>query len=46
VAELADIQALAATGVIEGCIVGKALYEQRFTLGEARQAAQRGILEK
>jgi phosphoribosylformimino-5-aminoimidazole carboxamide ribotide isomerase len=46
VAEVADIQALAATGVIEGCIVGKALYEQRFTLGEARQAAQRGILEK
>ncbi len=46
VAELTDIQALAATGVVEGCVVGKALYEQRFTLGEARQTAQRGILEK
>ncbi len=38
VADLADLQALAATGVIEGCIVGKALYEGRLTLRAAFQA--------
>ncbi|MCS7078486.1 MAG: 1-(5-phosphoribosyl)-5-[(5-phosphoribosylamino)methylideneamino]imidazole-4-carboxamide isomerase [Chloracidobacterium sp.] len=37
VATLADLQALAATGVVEGCIVGKALYEGRFSLRAALQ---------
>ncbi|OYT71552.1 MAG: 1-(5-phosphoribosyl)-5-[(5-phosphoribosylamino)methylideneamino]imidazole-4-carboxamide isomerase [Chloracidobacterium sp. CP2_5A] len=46
VADLPDLQALAATGVIEGCIVGKALYEGRFTLRAAWQAVGGAILEK
>ncbi len=46
VADLADLQALAATGVIEGCIVGKALYEGRFTLRAALQAVGGELLEK
>ena len=39
VASLADIEALAVTGVIEGVIVGRALYEEAFTLPEAIAAA-------
>jgi phosphoribosylformimino-5-aminoimidazole carboxamide ribotide isomerase len=40
---LADLRALAALGepALVGVIVGKALYEQRFTVQEALQALQR-----
>ena len=40
VSSLADLKALAAEGV-RGAIVGKALYENRFTLKEALEAAQK-----
>jgi phosphoribosylformimino-5-aminoimidazole carboxamide ribotide isomerase len=46
IATLSDICDLLATGVVEGCIVGKALYEQRFSLREALQVVQCRILEK
>ena len=42
VSTLGDIRALAAAGddVIEGCIIGRALYEGNFTLAEALAAAK------
>jgi phosphoribosyl isomerase A len=40
ISELKDLTALAETGVIEGSIVGKALYAGRFTLPEALAAVQ------
>jgi len=40
VSGLADLQALARTGV-EGVIIGKALYEGRFSLRDARLTLQR-----
>ncbi|MDM8246314.1 HisA/HisF-related TIM barrel protein [Collinsella tanakaei] len=42
VSTLDDIRALAAAGddVIEGCIIGRALYEGNFTLAEALSAAK------
>ena len=42
VSTLDDIRALAAAGddVIEGCIIGRALYEGNFTLAEALAAAK------
>ena len=38
VSTLDDIRALASLGGIGGVIVGKALYEQRFTVAEALAA--------
>jgi phosphoribosylformimino-5-aminoimidazole carboxamide ribotide isomerase len=35
---LADLEALAAVGGLDGVIVGKALYERRFTVAQARAA--------
>ena len=40
ISELKDLTALAETGVIEGSIVGKALYAGRFTLPEALAAVR------
>lgn len=42
IATLNDVRALAQLepGVIEGAIIGRALYEKRFTLAQALQAAQ------
>ena len=40
ISELKDLVALAETGVIEGSIVGKALYAGRFTLPEALEAVK------
>ncbi|GAA4545834.1 bifunctional 1-(5-phosphoribosyl)-5-((5-phosphoribosylamino)methylideneamino)imidazole-4-carboxamide isomerase/phosphoribosylanthranilate isomerase PriA [Pseudonocardia xishanensis] len=40
ISELKDLVALAETGVIEGSIVGKALYAGRFTLPEALAAVR------
>ncbi|MCF7548420.1 bifunctional 1-(5-phosphoribosyl)-5-((5-phosphoribosylamino)methylideneamino)imidazole-4-carboxamide isomerase/phosphoribosylanthranilate isomerase PriA [Pseudonocardia sp. WMMC193] len=40
ISELEDLTALAETGVIEGSIVGKALYAGRFTLPEALAAVR------
>jgi phosphoribosylformimino-5-aminoimidazole carboxamide ribotide isomerase len=44
IASLADLRALAALRQVNlaGVIVGKALYERRFTVGEARQALAEG----
>lgn len=38
IGELADLEALAAIEELAGVIVGKALYEGRFTIAEAREA--------
>ena len=45
VSTLDDIRALAAAGddVIEGCIIGRALYEGNFTLAEALAAAKEAV---
>jgi phosphoribosylanthranilate isomerase len=40
ISEIKDLVALAETGVIEGSIVGKALYAGRFTLPEALEAVR------
>jgi phosphoribosylformimino-5-aminoimidazole carboxamide ribotide isomerase len=44
ISSLADLQALAALRRVNlaGVIVGKALYEGRFTVGEAQDALERG----
>lgn len=40
VSSVGDVQAIAAAGAIHSCIIGKALYERRFTLSEAIDAAR------
>lgn len=46
ISSLDDVRALAAAGprVIEGCIIGRALYEGAFTVAEALAAAQEGTV--
>lgn len=39
VSSVADVRAIAATGAIHSCIIGKAIYEGRLTLSEAVAAA-------
>ena len=47
ISTLADVRALAAAGpdVVEGCIIGRALYEGNFTLAEALEAAGQGAAQ-
>lgn len=44
VANLADIEAVANAGGIAGVIVGRALYEKRFTIREALRAEEAGAM--
>lgn len=47
ISTLADVRSLAAAGpdVVEGCIIGRALYEGNFTLAEALEAAGQGAAQ-